>query len=146
ERAMEPFFTTKPVGSGTGLGLSQVYGVARECGGTILIDSTPGHGTTVRLLLPPTDVTVPQARTTGSFKTRTADGTAAIEAQMRILVVDDDKHVRRFVAESLRGLGYAVTDVDNAHAALEHLRGERMPFDLLIADFAMPGMNGAELA
>ena len=141
QRAIEPFFTTKPVGQGTGLGLSQVYGVMRESGGSMSIDSELGAGTTVRLTLRrasrPNDLaisaepppTVPAARA----------------AAARVLIVDDDRLVRRFMCESLRSLGYEVTDVEAGPAALARLRAG-LHVDLLLVDFAMPGMNGAEVA
>jgi signal transduction histidine kinase len=143
-RAIEPFFTTKRVGHGTGLGLSQVYGVMRESGGTLLIDSEVGQGTTIRMVLP--------AATTPSVSeyiahARSHPRTVPTPRDVRdvsILIVDDDRQVRRFITESLRTLGYRVTDIDNGAGALELL--DAQPFDLLIADFAMPGMNGAEVA
>jgi CheY-like chemotaxis protein len=139
-RAIEPFFTTKPVGQGTGLGLSQVYGVVRESRGALHLESAPGRGTTVCLTLlaaspgdaageHPVDATVPNRRR---------------GPEARILVVDDDRLVRRFMSESLRGLQYYVVDAENGAEALEILNKET--FDLLIVDFAMPGLNGAEVA
>ena len=139
-RAIEPFFTTKPVGQGTGLGLSQVYGIVRESGGVLYIDSIVDEGTTVRMILPAaadTEELEPASNTSPTLPTPSAN------LSTTILVVDDDRQVRRFIAESLRGLGYQVTDVPGAEVALSALRGGR--FNLLIADFAMPGMNGAEL-
>lgn len=140
-RAMEPFFTTKPVGQGTGLGLSQVYGIVRESGGLVLIDSAPNKGTTVRLILP----AAPPTAIAANDKTDTSPTvpTPQAEPTARILVVDDDRQVRRFIAQALRMQGYAVTDVATPSAALSALRESR--FDLLIADFAMPEMNGANL-
>ena len=144
-RAMEPFFTTKPVGMGTGLGLAQVYGVTHECGGTLLIESEPGRGTTVRLLLPP--AILPQlAAPAEAGQARVSVLQASGDRDTSVLVVDDDRQVRRFVAESLRGMGYKVTDVDSGAAALTLLGESQHRFDLLVADFAMPGMNGAQLA
>jgi signal transduction histidine kinase len=140
-RAMEPFFTTKPVGQGTGLGLSQVYGVVRESGGVMHIDSTPDQGTTVRLILPAAPpVAVPQD---ARGETAPTIPSPSANVATRILLVDDDPQVRRFIAESLRTLGFLVTDVASGEAALAALR--QNAFDLLLADFAMPGMNGAEL-
>jgi signal transduction histidine kinase len=139
-RAIEPFFTTKPTGQGTGLGLSQVYGVTRESGGTLLIDSEPGRGTTVRLILPASE---PPRESVDeqSQPQRAAQGSSE---QMRVLIVDDDRLVRRFMADSLRNLKYDVTDVENGQEAIE--AAQREHYDLLLADFAMPGMNGAEVA
>lgn len=142
-RAIEPFFTTKPVGQGTGLGLSQVYAVAVESGGSFRIDSELNRGTTVYMTLPlapPGSVIVAPvaAPVAAEVPERTVAPTASI------LVVDDDKLVRRFMAESLRSLGYEVIDAAEGTEALAALDGRR--FDLLLADFAMPGMNGAEVA
>jgi CheY-like chemotaxis protein len=141
-RAIEPFYTTKPTGQGTGLGLSQVYAVARESGGTLTIDSEPGRGTTVRMMLPAgapplvrTDTKAPHPTTVPGAQSR---------EQTRVLVVDDDKLVRRFMAESLRSLRYHVTEAESGAQALATMERER--FDLLVVDFAMPGMNGADAA
>jgi CheY-like chemotaxis protein len=141
-RAIEPFFTTKPVGQGTGLGLSQVYGVVRESGGALTIESKPGRGTTVRLVLP-------KAEDSATLQAEQRDPAPTVPKALtreapRILVVDDDKLVRRFVTDGLRGLHYEVIDASDGEEALELL--ERMQFDLLLVDFAMPGMNGAQVA
>jgi signal transduction histidine kinase/CheY-like chemotaxis protein len=141
-RAIEPFYTTKPTGLGTGLGLSQVYGVVRESGGNLVIDSEPDRGTTVRMILPAG--TPPIVRTDDeSHPTTTPSGTRERE-QTRVLVVDDDRLVRRFMCESLRSLQYHVTETERGDQALAAMERER--FDLLVVDFAMPGMNGADVA
>jgi len=142
-RATEPFFSTKPFGKGTGLGLAQVYGIARQSDGTVRIESREGEGTIVRLLLP---------HVAGDLAAEGADGEAAPlpgeerprGTGARILVVDDDADVRSFLADMLAGLGHLVETDDCAEAALETLAGA--PPDLLLLDFAMPGMNGAQLA
>ena len=141
-RAIEPFYTTKPTGQGTGLGLSQVYAVTRESGGSLTIDSEPGRGTTVRMMLPAgappivrTDVEAPPATTVPGAQSR---------EQTRVLVVDDDRLVRRFMTDSLRSLQYHVTEAESGAQALATMERER--FDLLVVDFAMPGMNGAAAA
>jgi CheY-like chemotaxis protein len=141
-RAIEPFFTTKPTGVGTGLGLSQVYGVVRESGGTLVIDSEPGRGTTVRLLLPAG--TLPTVRTADASSPATVPGAPPRE-QTRVLIVDDDRLVRRLMTDGLRSLQYQVTAVENGEQALATLDGGER-FELLLVDFAMPGMNGAEVA
>ncbi|HEY5756549.1 MAG TPA: response regulator [Steroidobacter sp.] len=143
-RAIEPFFTTKAVGQGTGLGLSQVYAVARESGGSLRIDSELHQGTTVCLVLPlaPADAVVPAAVPAVHEPADTEPESETKNAT--VLVVDDDRLVRRFMSESLRSLGYEVRDTDNGVDALLLLDAQR--FDLLLADFAMPGMNGADLA
>jgi signal transduction histidine kinase len=142
-RAVEPFFTTKPLGQGTGLGLSQVYGVARESGGSVSIDSEPGRGTTVCMIL---RASAAERMAAGGEAPDTAPTvpSPAVEDDLRILVVDDDRLVRRFMADGLRSLHYQVMDVDNGEEALKML--DTMRFDLLVVDFAMPGMNGADLA
>lgn len=137
-RAFDPFFTTKGVGQGTGLGLSQVYGIAQQAGGTARIDSRPGQGTTVRLFLRRTELPVMD----GVLDVEVGAGPAARTA--RVLVVDDDPELRRFLTDSLDALGYAV---DEAADGLEGLRRiEAHAPDLLILDYAMPGMTGAEVA
>ena len=141
-RAIEPFFTTKPIGQGTGLGLSQVYAVVRESGGTLAIDSEPGRGTTVRMLLPAG--APPVVRTESNAQPTTTPSGARSREQTRVLVVDDDKLVRRFMSDSLRSLEYHVTDAENGAQATGDPGARALR--LLLVDFAMPGMNGAEVA
>ncbi len=137
-RAFDPFFTTKGVGKGTGLGLSQVYGIARQGGGTVLIDSAPGQGTTVRILLPCTEP-APQA---GSHSAASVAGGPKPTAT--VLVVDDDPDLRQVLVASLEALGYGVMEAQDGPTGLSVIERERL--DLAIVDFAMPGMTGAELA
>jgi CheY-like chemotaxis protein len=137
-RAMEPFFTTKSVGKGTGLGLAQVYGSARQAGGTVRIDSAPGEGTCVRVLLPCTD----QAAAADQAAADVAGGAA--QAPATILLVDDDPDVRNVLADVLRSAGHTVVEASGGSLALAALEAARP--DLLLVDFAMPDMNGAELA
>ncbi len=136
-RAFDPFFTTKGVGAGTGLGLSQVYGTVRQAGGEVTIETTPGRGTTVRMLLRCTDPPVATAPAPDGADARPAS--AAV-----VLVVDDDPDVRRFLADSVESLGYVAMEAEDAQSGLT--ADERASPDALIIDFAMPGMNGAELA
>ncbi len=144
-RAVEPFFTTKPTGQGTGLGLSQVYGVVRESGGTLLIDSEPGRGTTISLILKrASEITASPMTRPGKPLPARAETATHENASVRVLVVDDDRLVRRFMSESLRALGFQVTDCADGQSGIDALRSNA--FDLLIVDFAMPGMNGAEVA
>jgi signal transduction histidine kinase len=140
DRAFEPFFTTKGVGSGTGLGLAQVYAMARQSGGLARIESEPGQGTAVVLLLR-------RADQPGVFADGVGPGLAAIRAPSRaarILVVDDDFEVRSLLKESLQSLGHAVQESADAASAIRMIEDERP--DLMLVDFAMPVMNGAELA
>ncbi|WP_333573436.1 PAS domain-containing protein [Sphingomonas sp.] len=136
-RAVEPFFSTKGVGRGTGLGLSMVHGLASQLGGTMGLESRPGEGTVVELWLPVSD-----------------DAPAAVAAQGRhephagagmVLLVDDEDIVRGTAAEMLRALGYQVQPADSAEAALAMLDHGLVP-DLLVTDHLMPGMTGTDLA
>ncbi len=136
-RAFDPFFTTKGVGKGTGLGLSQVYGAVRQAGGTVRIDSRLGEGTTVRLFLP-------QTCTREQQDDARVDGVGQGEISARVLVVDDDPDVRRFMLESLDALGLEVTTAEDGPSGLSEL--ERCDPDVVILDFSMPGMNGADVA
>ena len=137
-RAVEPFFTTKEVGQGSGLGLSQVYGFARQSKGQIEIDSEPGRGTTVRLYLP---------RMAGAS---TAEGRPSTLPETRaigtVLVVEDDSDVLEITLETLRSLNYQVYSAANAPEALTILQRE-VPIDVLFTNVVMPmGMSGIELA
>jgi CheY-like chemotaxis protein len=141
-RATEPFFTTKPTGHGTGLGLSQVFAFARGSGGNMHIESELSAGTIIRIVLPAATERYP--KTIPATDAQPTRSTRDTEAQAKILVVDDDDHVRHYMMDSLRDLNYSVTAAADGPAALDLLRKESM--DLLIVDFVMPGMNGAELA
>jgi PAS domain S-box-containing protein len=137
ERAFEPFFTTKEAGRGSGLGLSMVYGFVKQSGGHIRIYSEEGHGTTIRLYLPP-------AR--GAVEAITTDSEAVSGGSEIILVVEDDPMVRNFVVNQLGSLGYKTLAASDGHAAMAIVdQGE--PFDLLFTDVVMPGgMSGRDLA
>ena len=137
-KAFEPFFTTKEIGKGSGLGLSQILGFAKQSGGGVRIDTQEGQGTSICIYVPRADV-APERQATNGHR---ADLRALAGA--RILLVDDDTAVRAVTAEALRDLGYDVTEAGSGGAALELL--ERARVDLMIVDLAMPGMSGAELA
>jgi len=137
-RVFEPFFTTKEVGKGTGLGLSQVYGMAQQSGGLARIVSAPGAGTTVEIWL--------RAARAGAATgdAATPSGTPLRTARAaRILVVEDDDSVRASMVSSLEALGHKVTQAADGEAGLAMLR-DGAP-DLVITDYLMPGMTGAEL-
>jgi PAS domain S-box-containing protein len=137
ERALEPFFTTKPAGRGSGLGLSMVYGFAEQSGGRLEIKSELGRGSRVKLYLPETCDAVTGAA--GSTPTPAASG-------QHILVVEDDDLVRDQIGRQLAALGYRVTPASDGREALDRL-AEMMDVDLVLTDVVMPGgMNGRQLA
>ncbi|WP_181700855.1 hybrid sensor histidine kinase/response regulator [Chthonobacter albigriseus] len=136
-RAFDPFFTTKEIGQGTGLGLSQVYGIARQAGGSARIHTVPGAGTTVLLLLPTTEdeVSAPQGPQPQELQ---------IVETYSVLVIDDDEDVRRMLCEVLDVLGYRVFEAPDGPSGLAQFA--RTNPDIVILDYAMPGMNGAKVA
>ena len=135
-RVFDPFFTTKPIGKGTGLGLSQVYGIARQAGGTARIESEEGRGTMVQLWLPMRERVVSESEAVSAVEQK-------VEGIKRILVVEDDTEVRGMLVDSLKMLGYVVTEAPDGRAGLGRLAGDKP--DLLMVDFAMPGMNGIDV-
>jgi signal transduction histidine kinase len=137
EKVFDPFFTTKPVGKGTGLGLSQVYGIAQQSGGLVRIENREGLGANVSIWIP---LATPQVQATQGDRPKLP--VTAGSAQT-IFVVEDDPGVRQFIVESLRVAGFKVDEAANGADALCRL--ERKRPDLLLVDFAMPGMNGADL-
>jgi CheY-like chemotaxis protein len=139
EKATEPFFTTKPAGQGTGLGLSQVYGFVKQSGGHLRIYSEPGEGTTVKIYLPRCVASV-QELPPPTIDPRLQEGSGET-----ILVVEDDADVRDYVVETLRGVGYRVLEAVDAEAALAVL-ATNTQIQLMLTDVVMPGMNGRALA
>jgi CheY-like chemotaxis protein len=139
ERAFEPFYSTKPKGEGTGLGLATVYGIVTQAGGTVQIHSTPGAGTTVEVLLPATDA-VPSRSTAGE------DGNGAAANGETILVVEDEAAVRRLTCRILKREGYRVLEAADGPRALVTWDQHSGEIDLLLTDVVMPGMSGKELA
>jgi signal transduction histidine kinase len=138
-RAFEPFFSTKGPGAGSGLGLSQVFGTARQSGGDVKIESAPGKGTTVSVFLPRAKI---ENRRPAA---RPAEASQQGTSQALVLAVDDDDAVRTTTADILKGLGYSVVQAASGEAALELLDQHGM-IDVLLTDVVMPGMSGAELA
>lgn len=138
-RAQEPFFTTKGVGKGTGLGLSMVQGFTAQSGGAVRIRSEPGKGTKVTLWLP-------RAKEDPVAPTPEAQPAQPAEARsLRVLLVDDDILVSMGAADMLLDLGHSVTEAQSGTNALKLLESDA-PFDVVVTDYAMPGMNGFELA
>ena len=139
-RVFEPFFTTKQVGHGTGLGLSQVFGFARQSGGEVTVTSEVGQGSTFSLYLPrvPADL-LPQQQAPNTAPAVPGSG-------MSVLVVEDNIELANFAADGLTELGYSITLVDNAADALAELVVDMDRFDVVFSDVVMPGMTGLELA
>jgi CheY-like chemotaxis protein len=137
DRAFEPFFTTKPIGKGTGLGLSQIHGFAAQSGGRAEIDSPPGAGTTVRILLPRSDRS-PAAPPEREPAPRPRPG-------LTILLVEDNPHVLAFAGQLLGELDCRVLAAPSGEAALVLLDNDER-IDLLFTDVVMPGLSGVAVA
>jgi len=137
-RVLEPFFTTKEVGKGTGLGLPMVYGLAQQSGGTVTIHSTVGVGTRVELYLS-------RAAAEKVDGAREEEEVAPDAPKVRVLLVDDDAEVRTVTAAYLTEMGHRVVEAADGASALDILKADDQ-LDILIADFAMPGMTGTDLA
>jgi CheY-like chemotaxis protein len=139
ERAFEPFFTTKASGRGTGLGLSTVYGFAKQSHGAVTLGSAPGAGTTVTLYIPQPN-TAPQSGAQAHSANQT------LPLHLRVLLVEDDSEVRKVAQSFLVALGCDTTTAATAEQALLTL-GSVAPFDLLLSDIALgAGMRGTALA
>jgi two-component system, cell cycle sensor histidine kinase and response regulator CckA len=135
-RIFEPFFTTKEKGKGTGLGLSTVYGIVKQSGGYVMVQSEEEQGTTFQIYLP---------RVEGAAEKHAAPvARAAAGGTETILLVEDEESVRQLVRETLAGKGYRVIEADNGEAGLAAADGEEK-IDLVITDVVMPGMGGREL-
>jgi signal transduction histidine kinase/response regulator RpfG family c-di-GMP phosphodiesterase len=140
-RVFEPFFTTKEVGRGSGLGLSQVYGFVRQSNGTVVIDSRPGHGASIRLTLP-----AAEAPAAGFPETIEGGEAPVVGGAETLLVVDDDPAVLALTVEMLGDLGYRIVTAANAAQALAALKKDPA-IDLLFSDVVMPGgVSGVGLA
>ena len=138
-RLFEPFFTTKEPGKGTGLGLSTVYGIVRQCGGSIFVDSEPGRGSSFKVYLP---------RVEGVGEAGTGDRLSPGEARgdETIVLVEDEPMVCALVSEVLRKNGYQVLEFANGREALAHLQHHEGRIHALVTDVVMPGMSGIDLA
>ncbi|MFJ4387663.1 ATP-binding protein [Pseudomonas sp. NPDC089408] len=141
ERIFDPFFTTKAPGEGTGLGLSQVFGFAKQSGGDVQVSSLPGQGTTFTLYLPQEDppAAAPEAASTSCQPHAQGE-------RRRILVVEDNPELGNFTAQILEDHGYRISYARSAEEALAQLTGPAGDFDAVFSDVVMPGMGGLALA
>jgi two-component system cell cycle sensor histidine kinase/response regulator CckA len=138
QRIWEPFFTTKPPGRGTGLGLASVYGAAKQSGGFVWAESEPGRGTTVQVYWP-------EIRAAAEAPAETASPPPLAGGSETLLLVEDEELVRALAVRVLRSFGYTCHQAHNADEALRLLDGQATRVDLLITDVVMPGMSGREL-
>jgi two-component system cell cycle sensor histidine kinase/response regulator CckA len=140
DHIFEPFFTTKEVGQGTGLGLSTVYGIVKQCGGHIRVYSELGQGTTFKIYMPMVAQPI-------ESHTSPAISPELLKGSETIFLVEDDKNVRKFIHDVLKKYGYKILEAANGEEALglvEKHAGEDI--DLLLTDIVMPGMNGRDCA
>jgi two-component system cell cycle sensor histidine kinase/response regulator CckA len=142
ERIFEPFFSTKEGGSGTGLGLSTVYGIVRQTGGFVFVDSVPGCGSNFQIYLPRC-----RAEDLPAVRPEAAEPAVGkdLTGSARVMLVEDDDPVRIFAARALRNKGYTVFEAKGGEAALEQIRGAAHRIDLLITDVVMPVIDGPRL-
>ncbi len=140
-QAFDPFFTTKEQGQGTGLGLSMVYGIVRQSGGFIELESVLGEGSEFRLYLPCAD-----EKTYRETRSAQIQLERDVEGSESVMVVEDEPAVRDLVLSSLEAKGYRVVVAPDAESALKILEDEGAPFELLLTDVLLPGMSGADLA
>jgi len=139
-RIFEPFYTTKPVGIGTGLGLSVVYGIMQTHGGAVTAESMPGAGSTFTLYFP-------GAQEMAAAPEAPAEVAGGAEGRARrILYIDDDQALTFLVQRLLARRGYSITDFTHAHEALAALRADPAAYDLVLTDYNMPGMTGLDVA
>lgn len=141
DRIFEPFFSTKEVGSGTGLGLSTVYGIIRQTGGFIDVDTEMGVGTTFTLYLPKVEPEAAKDKPAKAVEDKTRDLTGSA----RILIVEDEDAVRNFSARALSNKGYQVFEAVSGESALEKIDQLDQPLDLVVTDVIMPEMDGMAL-
>ena len=137
-KIFDPFFTTKPVGQGTGLGLATVYGIVKQTGGFITVDSEMGRGTAFKIYLPRmrVDANAPVAEIAAPSAPRDVTG------QDTILLVEDEEAVRSFAARALRMRGYNVLEASGGEEALEIVKAGNVDIHLVITDVVMPNMDG----
>ena len=139
QKVFEPFFTTKRTGEGTGLGLSTAYGIVKQSGGFIFVDSTVGAGTSFILYFPVLELTEPVK---APIATAPDDIVRSKREDGVILLVEDEAPVRAFASRALRLRGYTVLEAESAEAALKTLEDEALEIDVFVTDVVMPGMDG----
>jgi two-component system, cell cycle sensor histidine kinase and response regulator CckA len=137
-RIFEPFFTTKEKGKGTGLGLSTVYGIVKQSGGYVMVQSEPGRGSTFHIYLPQVEG--------AAEKHSVASPDAARGGTETVLLVEDEESVRHLVRDTLAAKGYRVLEGENGESGLAVAAGHLGKIDLVITDVVMPGMGGREMA
>lgn len=140
DRIFEPFFSTKAVGSGTGLGLSTVYGIVRQTGGFIFVESSVNKGTTFRLFLPRHS-----AKESEDLSTHEDKHINDLTGHAKILLVEDEDAVRMFAARALKDKGYDVIEASNGIEAIELAKNQDAEIELIITDVVMPGMDGPQM-
>jgi two-component system cell cycle sensor histidine kinase/response regulator CckA len=151
DKIFEPFFSTKEVGKGTGLGLSTVYGIVKQTGGFIYVDSEPGNGTSFRIFLPrhhpEQDVQPDSVAANGAAREAPAEAKPRTDltGQGTILLVEDEEGLRSLNARGLRSRGYSVIEASNGIEALEALEEKNGAVDLVVSDVVMPEMDGPTL-
>lgn len=149
DKIFEPFFSTKEVGKGTGLGLSTVYGIVKQTGGFIYVESEPGSGTTFRIFLPrhiPEKEAAPEpANGNGKAAAAVPQKPADLTGQGTILLVEDEEGLRSLNARGLRSRGYTVVEAGNGIEAMEALDARNGAIDLVVSDVVMPEMDGPML-
>ena len=136
-KVFEPFFTTKPEGQGTGLGLATVYGIVKQCGGTISLYSEPGRGTTFKILIPRASEQASAAKPAAGEMARGWEA---------VLIVEDDDAVRGLASKTLQDRGYSVLEAEGADEALRLAAEYDGPIDLVVTDIILPDMSGRRLA
>jgi two-component system, cell cycle sensor histidine kinase and response regulator CckA len=147
DKIFEPFFSTKEVGKGTGLGLSTVYGIIKQTGGFVYVESAEHQGTTFRIFLPRHDVRAEEAKRTAALTAleRAKPAVSDLTGEGTILLVEDEEGLRRLNARGLASRGYTVIEAANGIEAIDILEKSGVKVDLVVSDVVMPEMDGPTL-